>query len=410
MEDKITVLVTGGTGFFGHNLVLCLLEECPEVGQINVLARHAPPTENVLSNFSRVVCSTAHSHTEGCTGWGGGLKDMEPIPGGYKEAVAKSNGPNAVFADKERVHVFRGDITDVGLVEQAMHECKWVFHACGDTSWWWKNDDRQRLTNVKGTQIVCQAATDSATVTRLIHTSTVDVMGCGETWSHPWGTTLLREDHPWESYSYKGFGYNYGDTKREGEEIARSYAHPHDSGCTYVGNLEVVVIRPASMIGPWDVTNQYGRVFMDLKKGSMPMVPCGGTSWCHVRGVSQAHVVAAQKSAEEVNGEVFICAGENESYKDVFSRMARCIKSKHVKAPSFEAPMWILWIYGLLCELWSIGWSRSHPEINPGMARYMSCHAHYYSGKAKRVLGYDPGSLREAIEDSYIWYCKRGRL
>ncbi len=428
----ISVLVTGGTGFFGHSLVRLLLED-ERIGTINVLARNAAPTEYALSRYIEGPTENGLTRLtpkdQPNIGFAGVLKDFErlepipgrlPIPGRHGEAVMQSSS-NAVF-DDERVRLYVGDVAKRNVVRAAMDGCTWVFHACGDTSFWWQQNERQRMTNVNGTHVVCQTATDSPTVTRLVHTSTVDIMGCGVGLDEIGEPLELDERHAWDQYSYKGYGYNYADTKREGEEIALSYNHPHVEHCITakargymghgeVGNLEVVVIRPGSMIGPWDVTNQYGRVFKDLKAGSMPMVPCGGSSWCHVDGVARAHLEAASSQKEGIVGGVFNCEGENVSYHSVFERMASCLEPPGtIHAPSFRAPWLLLWVYGVGCEIWSMVWSGEKPDINPGMAIYMSCHAHYCSDKAKDVLGYDPGSLDDAILDSYNWYCRRGKL
>ncbi len=77
-------------------------------------------------------------------------------------------------------------------------------------------------------------------VQRLIHTSTVDSLGY-----NPKG--VANED--WKNYNYKF--YNYSNTKREGEEMVMSYNGKN--------GLEVVVLHPGSMLGPFDITLQFGR-------------------------------------------------------------------------------------------------------------------------------------------------------
>jgi len=139
---------------------------------------------------------------------------------------------------------------------------------------------------------------------------------------------------------------------------------------------------------------------------------------CHVEDVARAHVAAAFAPALE--HDVYVCAGQNVSYRDLFLAMRSMLHSH----PSARVPIggccgmcstiprWALVVYGWGCELHSDWWSGDEPEINPGMARYMSCCAYYTSGRACAELGYPDQSQRwlQAIADSYQWYIRRGRF
>ncbi len=128
------VLVTGGTGFFGHNLVKALLET-DNVGDIRVYSRHDPPTELELSRYDH----------QGRNLLGPGV---EPCP--EAERVTQAISPTGIFLD-QRVTWLKGDICDAVSLRDAMEGCDVVFHACGDTRWWGAIDEQQRLTNVDGT-------------------------------------------------------------------------------------------------------------------------------------------------------------------------------------------------------------------------------------------------------------------
>ena len=423
MDGTVNVLVTGGTGFFGHNLVSALLKDA-RVANVHVLARNAPPTENTLSRWAvDGRCMIGHP----------------PEPSKPEERIPQSNGANAVFAS-DRVRFFRGDINDADVLAEAMDECAVVFHACGDTRWWNAVNDEQRRTNVKGTATALRAANSASHVKCFVYTSTVDVMGhydkdyyaninddtvvaidgaldetlpCPE---HFERSSAIYESHTPQYYSYQGFGYNYADTKRDAEHYVLSAAHRSD--------LRVVVIRPGSMIGPWDVSDQYGRLFEELKARSLAGIPSGGTSVCHVTDVARAHIVAA--FAPQLKHQVYICAGANVSYHELFLAMRAMLvefrDSDHNVATPIGGvcggalqiiPQPLLVLYGWLCEVHSCVWSGSEPEVNPGLARYMSCNAYYSSARAEGELGYPaqrPRRWLEAIVESYYWYTFRGRF
>ena len=73
------------------------------------------------------------------------------------------------------------------------------------------------------------------------------------------------------------------------------------------GLIDAVIINPGSMIGPFDHTLQYGRLFGELQRGEVPGIPSGGVSWGHVAEVAKAHVTAIKHGR---TGERYICAGE----------------------------------------------------------------------------------------------------
>ena len=112
--------------------------------------------------------------------------------------------------------------------------------------------------NVDGTINVAEACVKH-NVKRLVHTSTLDVLGYNPTG----GSYDERSGH----YNFDNMGYNYGDTKREAETRLRGY---HDAN-----TLDVVFIYPGFMIGPFDYTLQLGRVFFDLAEGKIASLSAG---------------------------------------------------------------------------------------------------------------------------------------
>jgi nucleoside-diphosphate-sugar epimerase len=54
--------------------------------------------------------------------------------------------------------------------------------------------------------------------------------------------------------------------------------------------------------------------------------------------------------------------------------------------------------------------TKKPPEVDPGMARYMSVKAYYDSTKAVRELGFCILPLDRMIDDAYVWYKENGFL
>jgi len=115
-----TVLVTGGTGLVGFNIIQSLLKRNYKV---KALVRNLDKGQRLLPTQCTLV---------------------------------------------------QGDICQPESLKTAMLDCHWVFHAAGFPEQWMKNDDTFQEVNVQGTANMIEAALE-AKVERFIHTSTIDV-------------------------------------------------------------------------------------------------------------------------------------------------------------------------------------------------------------------------------------------
>lgn len=314
----------------------------------------------------------------GATGFLGTNLVHELVRAGWEVRAFGLKGSETRYIRELPVEIVLGDVTDAQDVDAAVRGCEVVFHLAGDTSWWSRRFARQRKINVDGALNVATACKKHG-VRRLVHTSTVDALGYD-----PQGPA----DESWSAYNYGGTGLNYADTKREGERLVREQGGD---------GLEVVVVYPGSMIGPYDFTLQYGRLFFDLRDGKVPGCPPGGVSFGHVAEVARGHIAAATLGRP---GEGYICAGVNVSYKELFTAIAACFGKT---APKLVFPRGAFVAYGYANEALSRLTGKA-PEVDPGMARYMSVNAYYDSSKAERELGYKVVPLDAMIADAYDWY------
>lgn len=270
-----------------------------------------------------------------------------------------------------------GDVTDAQDMHTHTADVDVVFNVAGDTSWWRRLHDRQRRVNVEGPATVAEACLRNG-VRRLVHTSTADVLGVLE----PGEQARTEADR----YNLAGTGYHYGDTKLAGDERLRTFAD----------RLEIVWIHPGAMLGPFDFTLQYGRIFAELRDGKIPGVPVGGASWAHVSDVADAHVAAATRGRP---GEGYICAGVNATYREVFELMAARVGGR---APRRTIPPWAFTLYGHVLQA-GAEFTRRPPQVDPGYARFMSRRGYYDSAKAVKELDYRVRPLEQLVDDAYDW-------
>ena len=298
--------------------------------------------------------------------------------------------PNSTtkYIDNPHVEFQFGDIVNPDDVKKAVEGVDIIIHTAGDTSFWKKLFKRQRAINIDGVRNILQAALD-ASVEKVVHTATVDSIG--------YNKEGLADEH-WDddpkNYNYANTGYNYADTKREGEQIAFNFAKK---------GLDVTIINPGSMMGPYDHTLQFGRLYKDIRDRNVPGIPPGGAPWAHVSEVAKAHITAIEKGNK---GERYICGGVNETYKTQFTLIA---ESLNVNPPKRILPRWFTVFYAYLCEFAS-HFTKNPPELNPGMARYMSVFPKYDSSKAIRELGFNIIPLKKMIEDARDWYIENNFL
>ncbi len=298
--------------------------------------------------------------------------------------------PNSItkYIEKPGVEIQFGDITNIDDVKKAVSDVDFIIHSAGDTSFWKKLFKRQRKINVDGVKYLMEAAFENK-IQKVIHTATVDSIGY-----NPDGLADEHWDDDPQNYNYINTGYNYADTKREGEQITFEFAKK---------GLDVSIINPGSMMGPYDFTLQFGRLFLGIQKGSVAGIPAGGAPWAHVIEVAKAHVVALEKGKI---GERYICAGVHETYETQFSLIAESI---NVEPPKRVLSRWFLIFYAYLCEFATI-FTKRPPELNPGMARYMSVFPKYDSSKAIKELNFKPLPLKKMIEDARDWYIENDFL
>jgi dihydroflavonol-4-reductase len=151
------VLVTGGTGFLGANLVAALVARGDRV---------------------RVLRRASSS-----------LVAIEGLP--IEHAI--------------------GDITEPDAVERAVEGCDLVFHAAAIASYWRSKPGRIYHVNVEGTRIV-MAACMRAGVPRVVHTSSVAAVGI------PPRGTVGDETTPFDALSAT---FAYADSKHRAEAVVR---------------------------------------------------------------------------------------------------------------------------------------------------------------------------------------------
>ena len=184
--------------------------------------------------------------------------------------------PAAAWLAHENVELIAGDLVTPDGWRGRLQGCDTVFHVAAFYSSLSADAPRLYEVNVAGTQAVLAAAA-AAGVERVVHTSTIGVIG------RPAGDGLADEDTPFNLW--RGAS-DYVHSKWLGEAAALLWNRR---------GLPVVVVNPTAPVGAGDAKpTATGQRIVDFLAGMRPDYPAGGINLCPVDDIAAGHLLAAQ--------------------------------------------------------------------------------------------------------------------
>ena len=280
------------------------------------------------------------------------------------------------------VALAQGSILDKDSLRAAIPEgTDTIFHVAGDTNVWKPRYAEQFANNVTGTITIRDVAIEKG-VRRLVVTSSTAA------WGDVSGEVI--ETRPKQG---KDSAVNYYKTKHLAELEALKGI---DQG------LEVVVMNPAVIMGPFD-RGTWARLFFMAKKGAkLPVMP-GTISAAHVEQVALAHVAAADKGRV---GENYILGGANHDWREA---MALIFSAVGAPVPTMNVPLPVLrgaaHVMDALSRL-----THKEPAITPDAITLMAKPTFTHAQKAQDELGFQVVPLDTMVKDSYDWLIAEGLL
>ena len=306
-------------------------------------------------------------------------------------AGAEVNALVRAFSDTSRlkalgVHCQVAPLDELVLLTEACRGREVLFHLAGAVDF--NNDwDQCRRVNVAGTANLLRAAA-RATVRRVVHASSIVAVGATPE------PVRLDETSPW---TLGGRAVPYVTTKHEGEWLA----------LTFREGPEVVVVNPASVIGPHDYSgSEFGMMCRRFWQGRIPLVFGGGNNFVDVRDVAAGMLRAAERGRA---GDRYILGGVNRSYTAFNSELARAAGRA---IPRFRLPTALARVGAAIGDRVQKKRTR-RPLLSSAQARLLGLFFYYDCGKARRELGYQARPLRETLADAYLFWMagkdRRGR-
>lgn len=300
--------------------------------------------------------------------------------------VTAMHRKNADISDLKKLNVtlVEGHLEDKSLLKEIMpSDLDAVFHIAADTNMWTKNNQRQYQTNVVGTQNLVDVAIENK-VSRFIHTSSISAYGFHE-------KTITETDKSTAMQS----NVNYLKTKYLGEKVVKDAVKQR--------GLDAVILNPCAIIGAHDKHN-WSQLFTMVNTGSLPGVPPGEGSYCHVKQVALAHLAAYTKGR---TGENYILAGTNCAFSQVVEKIGKLLGKPTPKKPVSQ---WILKLVGYT-SYWVSLITNKEPTMTPEKALMVSKRVVAISTKAVKELDYNDNiSIDVMLNDCYQWMKSENRL
>ncbi|MDR3022982.1 NAD-dependent epimerase/dehydratase family protein [Chryseobacterium sp.] len=161
-------------------------------------------------------------------------------------------------------------------------------------------------------------------------------------------------------------------------------------------NTEVVIVNPTFMIGAYDSKPSSGKIIFWAWKKKLVFYPKGGKNFVHAEDAANGVLHAIKKGR---NGEKYLLANENLSYKEFF---------KKINKITYQNPVMIAIPNGLLSFLGLIGGGlrklKIKTNLNTSNMKALQICNYYSNQKSVNELGLHYQSVDKAIEDAIQYF------
>ena len=320
----------------------------------------------------------------GASGFLGHHLVSELLAAGYRvRALVRPRSETGFLQEKGVQLAVAAGIGDRAALRQACRGCEGLVHGAAHFRMW-GNLCHFWQTNVEGTDAVLRAALEAG-MSRLVHVSTLVVVGRTEP------GRIIDEQHPCRPQDH------YQRTKLEAERLALAYWRR----C----GLDVVVVRPGALYGPWG-RYAFNRLFFeDPLRGWRIMVHGGRhiTFPAYAPDVARGIVAALERGRP---GEIYNLSGPSLSQRqanDIISDAAGISRWR------LNMPAWPLL---LLAHLWTVAsrFTGREPFYPRNLAHYVFQDWRVSSAKARADLNFQTTPFRQGACETLKWYRQQGIL
>lgn len=269
-----------------------------------------------------------------------------------------------------------GDLLgDPAPLREAVEGCDRVFHCAAVTDLW---ADRRIVWNVnlEGTRRLLDACAQAGTG-RLVH------VGSGSSFAFGPMDRPGDETGPYPD-AYRGIPYMESKFEAMGEVLRQV----RDRG------LDAVVVAPTFLLGRYDFRPSSGELIRQFITRRIPFTSPGGRNFAYAGDVAEALLAAADHGRP---GRCYLAGGENLSYLDFFTRVARI--QGGLRPPRLALPASALLAAGAAGSAYARLTGRP-AALNLTVARLSLLETYYSSARAVDELGMPCTPVDTAIAES----------
>lgn len=290
MENKETVLVTGGSGFIASYCIIALLNNGYQVKATLRSLKKAGLVKEMLG--------------------AGGISNFEHLS----------------FAE--------ADLENEANWEKAVAGCQYVIHVASPTPYTNATTEDDFVIPAKNGVLFVLRAAKKAGVKRVVLTSAFGAVGMGTVKTTPYTEadwTVLNDTVA-----------PYQRSKTISERAAWDFM------ATEGADMELAVVNPTGVLGPI-LSNDFSHSIQNIRQmlnGEMKACPKIISAYVDVRDVADLHFKAM--TLPQANGQRFIAAaGEGYSLIDIAKVLKKNLGEKAAKVPTAELPNWLIKLLSL---------------------------------------------------------------
>jgi dihydroflavonol-4-reductase len=308
---------------------------------------------------------------------------QELLDRGYKVRGMLRNTARIIIKHSD-LEVFYGNITDIEDVLKAVENCQVVIHTAAVTDQSLLHYRNYLNVNVGATDNIIQSCLKHS-VKKLIFVSTANTLGYGSK-EFPGN-----EDIPMK---YPFSKSHYARSKLAAQEILFRKL----SGSA----TEFSITNPTFMLGPYDEKISSNIIILRAYGKKLVFIPPGGKNFIHVKDAATGICNSIDKG---VNGECYVLAHENLTYREFYSLM---IKVTGQKTWLFTIPGFLLLVTGLIGNILRLAGIRTPISLTN---MKILCKGNYYTPyKAVNTLKLPQTPVVKAIDDALSWFRSEGKL
>ncbi|MFH4967751.1 NAD-dependent epimerase/dehydratase family protein [Gaetbulibacter sp. M240] len=323
-----------------------------------------------MRTFKRVLVT-------GANGLLGTNTIIELLNQGYKVTGFLRDKNRYVGYEHKNLTLIEGDITNFADLEAALKNCDSLIH-CAALTDPKANHVAYENINLRGTKKVVQAAIKMK-LKKFVFVSTANVCGFGPKNDPGSETQAIKKPFSDSSYSI---------SKKKAQDYVLSMT----------SKIEVVVVNPSFMIGPYDSKPSSGKIILHGLNKRIVLYPPGGKSFVCVEDVALGIVKALKKGA---TGETYLLTNENMSYRAFFNLLKKKTQSQQMMLP---IPKSILFGLGFLGDLARYFGFRT--QFSSNNMKALCSNVFYVNSKAKNDLGMVFTPVDKGVEDAIAWFQK----